>query len=228
MNKMTKVFEGNAFEGHEVRIVGTSKNIMFVLRDVCDVLEIQHTQSVVQRYKDDDVFSKYTIRDLFGRSQEMTVVNEEGLYEILFDSRKPEAKRFRKWVTRDVLPTIRKTGGYQVQPKSELELIQMTATEIIKTNERIDVIEDKLNNKMTIDYGQQLAIENAKKKRVEYLWARMQEEGGSELYDTKRKVYGRIGSDLKKVFAVPSYRNIKDADFFEVMNYIAAWRPVLV
>lgn len=106
MNQLTKVFEGN-----EVRVVGTPEQPLFVLRDVCNVLEIQHTQSVVQRYGGDGVFSKYIIQDRFGRSQEMTTVNEEGLYEILFDSRKKEAKHFRKWVTSEVLPSIRKDGG---------------------------------------------------------------------------------------------------------------------
>lgn len=219
MNEITKVFEGN-----NLRVINEMDQVWFVLSDVCNVLGLSNPTVAATRLDEDEV-TKFNLGSQRG---EVLLVNEFGLYNLVLGSRKKEAKSFKRWVTHDVLPSIRQTGSYQVQPKSELELIQMTATEMIKTNERIDVIEDKLNNKMTIDYGQQLAIENAKKKRVEYLWSRMQEEGGSELYDTKRKVYGRIGSDLKKVFAVPSYRNIKDADFFEAMNYIAAWRPVLV
>lgn len=219
MNEMTKVFEGN-----NLRVINEMDQVWFVLSDVCNVLGLSNPTVAATRLDEDEV-TKFNLGSQRG---EVLLVNEFGLYNLVLGSRKKEAKAFKRWVTHDVLPSIRQTGGYQVKPKSELELIQMTATEMIKTNERIDVIEDKLNNKMTIDYGQQLAIENAKKKRVEYLWARMQEDGGSELYDTKRKVYGRIGSDLKKVFAVPSYRNIKDADFFEAMNYIAAWRPALV
>lgn len=119
MNQLTKFFEGK-----EVRLIGDYSKPLFVLRDVCNVLEIQHTQPIVQRYEEDGVFSKYVIEDRFGRSQEMTMVNEEGLYEILFDSRKKEAKVFRKWVTKEVIPSIRKDGGYIIaQPDESPEVI---------------------------------------------------------------------------------------------------------
>lgn len=191
-----------------------------------------HVLSVIDNLRKDlpnfgEMFMETEMPDSFGRMRRTYIMGRNGFSLIAMGFTGSKALKFKL----DFIEAFDKMDEYirsLEKPKSQLELIQMTATEMIKTNERIDVIEDKLNNKMTIDYGQQLAIENAKKKRVEYLWARMQEDGGSELYDTKRKVYGRIGSDLKKVFAVPSYRNIKDADFFEAMNYIAAWRPALV
>lgn len=214
------------FQGKNIRIVGTEENPLFVLKDVCNVLDIGHVGTVKERL-DDDVVSNHIIHDRFGRKQKMVVVNEEGLNEIIFDSRKPEAKAFRKWVTRDVLPSIRKTGSYQIQPKNPLELIQMTATEMLKTNQRIDHIEHQVNEQMTIDYAQQCAIENAKKRRVEKLWAN-EIEDNSDLYDTKRKLYARFGRDLKNSFAAASYRDIRRKDFQEAMNYINGWRPPLV
>lgn len=140
MNRMPTLFEGLNFEGKEVRVVGTAENLVFVLRDVCDVLEIQHTQPIVQRYKEGGVFSKYTIEDSFGRLREMTMVNEEGLYEILFDSRKDEAKRFRKWVTRYVLPSIRKDGGYIAATKEDTpeEILARAVLVAQKTLERVE------------------------------------------------------------------------------------------
>lgn len=64
--------------------------------------------------KEDDVLSKYPIVDNLGREQQANFVNEDGLYDAILDSRKPEAKQFRKWVTSEVLPSIRKHGAYMV------------------------------------------------------------------------------------------------------------------
>ena len=82
--------------------------LWFCLRDVCEVLELC-TQKVVQRLED-DVLSKYPIVDSLGRTQQATFVNEDGLYDTILESRKPHAKKCRKWVTSEVLPSIRKHG----------------------------------------------------------------------------------------------------------------------
>ena len=117
MNQLTKTFEG-----HNVRIVGTQDNPLFVLSDVCKVLNIQHVASVKSRLTD-DVVSNHTIQDSLGRSQVAVVINEDGLYDVIFDSRKDEAKEFRKWVTSEVLPSIRKHGGYLTPEKVEEALL---------------------------------------------------------------------------------------------------------
>ena len=102
---------------------------LFCLRDVCEVLELR-TQKVVQRLED-DVLSKYPIVDSLGRTQQATFVNEDGLYDTILESRKPHAKKFRKWVTSEVLPSIRKQGGYMVvRPDESDEAIMARALEI--------------------------------------------------------------------------------------------------
>lgn len=83
---------------------------LFCLGDVCKVLGLT-VKGVGQRLSD-GVISNYPITDRLGREQIANFVNEDGLYDVILDSRKPEAKRFRKWITSEVLPTIRKTGGY--------------------------------------------------------------------------------------------------------------------
>ena len=92
---------------------------MFCLKDVCEALGLQ-TNQVVRRLMD-DVFSKHPIVDNLGRSQQATFVNEDGLYDTIFESRKPQAKQFRKWVTGEVLPAIRQQGGYMIARKGESE-----------------------------------------------------------------------------------------------------------
>lgn len=103
---------------------------LFCLRDVCEVLELR-TQKVVQRLED-DVLSKYPIVDSLGRTQQATFVNEDGLYDTILESRKPHAKKFRKWVTSEVLPSIRKQGGYMVvRPDESDEVIMARALQIM-------------------------------------------------------------------------------------------------
>lgn len=112
MNQLTKIFEGN-----QVRVVGTSEQPLFVLADVCKVLEISNVSDVKKRLSE-GVDSIYTLQTAGGK-QQVTVINEDGLYDVILDSRKPQAKRFRKWVTSEVLPSIRKDGGYMIARPDE-------------------------------------------------------------------------------------------------------------
>ena len=123
------------FQNQEFGAIRTMSNEqgepMFCLKDVCDVLELR-TQKVVQRLED-DVLSKYPIVDTLGRTQQATFVNEDGLYDTILESRKPQAKLFRKWVTSEVLPSIRKQGGYMVaRPDETDEEILARALQIMK------------------------------------------------------------------------------------------------
>lgn len=100
-----------------IRIMGTPDAPMFCLVDVCKVLGLQ--AAAVMRRLDDGVISSHPILDSVGREQVANFVTEDGLYDVILDSRKPEAKRFRKWVTSEVLPTIRKHGAYMTKDTLE-------------------------------------------------------------------------------------------------------------
>lgn len=93
-----------------IRIVTINGEPWFCLKDLCCSLGL--TAKEVNRRLSDDVVSKHPIIDSLGRTQEALFVNEDGMYDVILESRKEEAKRFRKWVTSDVLPTIRKHGIY--------------------------------------------------------------------------------------------------------------------
>lgn len=95
----------------EVRIaMNESNEPMFCLADVCTILGLR--QGDVRQRLDDGVVSTQPIIDSLGREQQANFVNEDGLYDTILDSRKPEAKAFRKWVTGEILPSIRKHGVY--------------------------------------------------------------------------------------------------------------------
>ena len=93
-----------------IRTAGEPDNPQFCLADVCKALGLS-AKGVNQRLGD-EVISNYPIIDSLGRAQNALFVNEDGLYDVILDSRKPEAKAFRKWITAEVLPQIRRTGGY--------------------------------------------------------------------------------------------------------------------
>ena len=106
------------FEDNAVRVVDIDGEPWFVAADVARVLDIQNIRQNLNDLDDDEkgVYNTYTP----GGTQEMRVINESGLYNLIFRSRKPEAKKFRKWVTAEVLPSIRKTGMY-VAPEVDVK-----------------------------------------------------------------------------------------------------------
>lgn len=113
MNNDIQIFNYN---NREVRTVQKDGEPWFVLKDVCAILDISNHKMTTQRLDVDEVSQTYLI-DSIGRKQEMTVINESGLYNVILRSDKPEAKPFRKWVTSEVLPSIRKHGAYMTQEK---------------------------------------------------------------------------------------------------------------
>lgn len=111
MDKGLQVFD---FENHEVRVVMQGEEPWFVAKDVCDVLELSNAREAIKTL-DDDEKSSVRISDgtsPAGGNPNMNIISESGLYTLIMRSHKPEAKRFRKWVTAEVLPSIRKHGAY--------------------------------------------------------------------------------------------------------------------
>lgn len=108
MENNLQIFKNDQFG--EIRTTMKDGEPWFVAVDVCRALEHSNSRMALERLDDDEkgVSSIYTL----GGKQEMAVVNEPGLYTLVLGSRKPEAKAFKRWITHDVIPTIRKTGGY--------------------------------------------------------------------------------------------------------------------
>ena len=108
MNDLT-IFENPQFG--TIRTAMKDGEPIFVAADVCSALDIQNHKDAIKRL-DDDEKSGVVLTDPHGRPQETNCVTESGLYSLVLGSRKPEAKQFKRWITHDVIPTIRKTGGY--------------------------------------------------------------------------------------------------------------------
>ena len=167
-----EIFKNESFG--EVRVAGTSEQPLFCLADVCKVLELGNPSQVKTRL-DDGVISNEVIPDSLGRQQEMTFVNEDGLYDVILDSRKPQARAFRKWITSEVLPSIRKTGKYSVQQQYQLPQTYLEALKALVVAE-----EEK----------QQLALENkVMKPKAEYFDNLVDRNLLTNIRDTAKQIH---------------------------------------
>ncbi|WOE69124.1 BRO family protein [Hydrogenimonas thermophila] len=135
------VFEHKSFS---VRVINDEfGEPWFVAKDVCDALGLQNPTEAVRSLDDDE---KATLRNPEGRigngAQVFNVVNKSGLYALIFKSRKPEAKKFRKWVTSEVLPSIRKHDGYSIRKDEFKEALSYVAAGIEQMSRSIEKLSD--------------------------------------------------------------------------------------
>lgn len=147
MNQLSQIF---MYEGSQVRTVIIDDQPWMVAKDVCDILEISNPTQAISRLEDDE-------RSMFniGRQGEVNIVNEYGLYSLILGSRKPEAKSFKRWVTHEVLPEIRKTGSYSIQhqhrlPQTFAEALEGYAAQL-RISEALDNERRQLANKIETD-----------------------------------------------------------------------------
>lgn len=166
MNEVS-IFRNESFG--EVRVAGTSEEPLFCLADICKVVELQNPSSVKARLDEEDVqlIDLHALNpnaEIIGNSM-ATFVNEAGFYDVLLFSSSPKVKPFRRWVTKEVLPSIRKTGSYSVQSLSRKELARMVI-EAEEEKERLQLEVKKRDEQIAEDAPRVLfskAVETAKR-----------------------------------------------------------------
>lgn len=136
MSDLQRVF---VYCGNQLRTVTIDGSPWWVAKDVCDILEHTNSRMAVDRLDDDE--KGVSTVDTLGGPQEMQVVNEPGLYALIMTSRKPEAKDFRRWITHDVIPSIRKTGSYGA-PSSPTEALLQAVQIMAKQEQQIREINE--------------------------------------------------------------------------------------
>lgn len=110
------------FDGNSIRETTINNSPWFIASDVCIILEIGNVSQAISRL-DDDEKGIITI-DTHGGGQKSSIINESGLYSLILTSRMPNAKAFKKWITSEVIPAIRKTGSYSIENIDPLELLE--------------------------------------------------------------------------------------------------------
>lgn len=131
-----------------VRTVLQDGEPWFVLKDVCKVLKISNHKMTAQRLDTDEV-CQTDLTDALGRAQKTTIINESGLYHVILRSDKPEAAPFRKWVTAEVLPSIRKHGGY-LAGQEHLSPEELMAKALVVAQQTIAEREARISH-LTVD-----------------------------------------------------------------------------
>lgn len=206
----------NSEEFGDIRTVQLNSEIYFVGKDVAIALGYANPQKAVRDHVEEDDRGMNEMDTPSGR-QNLAIINESGLYALIFGSKLESAKRFKHWVTSEVLPAIRKTGSYQ-KPMSPVEMMRIQLGMIDDHEGRIADLEQN----MTIDYGQQMSLGDIVNRVV------VDALGGKDsnaYHEIGRKVFAECNRDLKHYFNVNSRNNVPKKKYDEAVDYVKKWQP---
>ncbi len=210
----------NSEEFGDIRTVTIENEPWFVGKDVAEALGYGNSRDALAAHIDDEdktIIQKSDFPTLEIPNRGIVVINESGLYSLILSSKLPNAKRFKHWVTSEVLPTIRKTGSYH-KPLTTVEQIQVIATGFLDHEERLN----RLENTMTIDYAQQESIRDLVSSVV---IAHLDGKESNAYKEIGKKVFAECNRDIKTYFAVNARNNIPKLRFEEAMEYVRNWHP---
>ncbi|HGN7155028.1 TPA: BRO family protein [Staphylococcus aureus] len=210
------------FEELPVRTLEVNGEPYFIGKDVADILGYANGRDALSKHVDveDKLASQIATA---GQNRNVTIINESGLYSLIFSSKLENAKRFKRWVTSEVLPTLRKTGAYQV-PSDPMQALRLMfeATEQTKQeikNVKDDVIDLKENQKLDAgDYNFLTRTINQRVAHIQRLHAITNQKQRSELFRD-------INSEVKKMTGASSRTNVRQKHFDDVIEMIANWFP---
>lgn len=222
-----KIFSNPEFG--EIRTEVIDGEPWFVGKDVAEALGYSNPRKALGDHVDsEDKSDGVTIRDSIGREQQPTLINESGLYSLILGSKLPTAKRFKHWVTSEVLPSIRKTGSYQqVPPLTAAEQIQLIAKGCVELAQQVGTLGaevTKLKTDMPL-YGCEIdeVQQHVKRKGVQCLGGK-----DSEAYadgSIRSQVYKDIYSQLKREYGcVSTYKSIKRKYIADVHDFIDCYQ----
>ena len=209
-----------------IRTVVIDGEPWFVAKDVCDILGVKNVTQSMQQLEDFE-------RSMFniGRQGEANIISESGFYTLVLRSRKPIAKPFRIWVTREVLPTIRKTGQYVAGDRNKVEsMVEDMGCNMKIAYAQINNMEDMIGEQnnmlkmvvdnMTLTTRQQQKLYKAAKDRINHLL------GGAHTvrYKAHSKSYFiNLWNDFKEKYATGSYKDLNPKYYDEAFDWILRW-----
>lgn len=218
MNEI-KLFTNKEFG--EIRTMNIDEEPWFVGKDVAEALGYSNASKAVSTHvgEEDRILKVLEADSQNGNvvKTQTALINESGLYALIFGSKLESAKRFKHWVTSEVLPAIRKTGSYQ-KPMSPVEMMRIQLGMIDDHEGRITDLEQN----MTIDYGQQMPLGDIVNRVV------VDSLGGKDsnaYHEIGRKVFSECNRDLKHYFNVNARNNVPKKKFDEAVDYVKNWQP---
>lgn len=213
MNQL-QIFKSEEFG--EVRTVTIDNKPWFVGKDIAMALGYSNTRDAILKHVHDDDRGVAKCDTPSGK-QDMTVINESGLYALIFGSKLESAKRFKHWVTSEVLPSIRRSGSYQKSLTPE-QMMRIQLEMIDDVSGRVT----KLENTMNIDYGQQRVLE---KEVAAVVIESLGGKDSNAYRKIAKKVFSECNRDVKDYFHVNSRNNIPRLRFDDAVDYIRNWMP---
>ncbi|HHC9267408.1 TPA: BRO family protein, partial [Staphylococcus aureus] len=189
----------------------------FIGKDVADILGYANGRDALSKHVDEE--DKLTSQiATAGQNRNVTIINESGLYSLIFSSKLENAKRFKRWVTSEVLPTLRRTGTYQTKPLTTSEQIQLIAQGNTELDERVTKIEETY----PIMHGEAKHIQKLVAQKV----AEIVRNKFNGYYDqVSRKLFAEIYKSIKNIFDVPSYNCIPRGRYQEAIKFVQRWQP---
>ncbi|HGO3311143.1 TPA: BRO family protein [Staphylococcus aureus] len=205
------------FEELPVRTLEVDGEPYFIGKDVADILGYTNSRKTLSDHVDEE--DKLTSRIVTsGQNRNVTIINESGLYSLIFSSKLENAKRFKRWVTSEVLPSLRRTGTYQTKPLTTSEQIQLIAQGNTELDERVTKIEETY----PIMHGEAKHIQRLVAQKV----AEIVRNKFNGFYDQlSRKLFAEIYKSIKKIFDVPSYNCIPRGRYQEAIRFVERWQP---
>ncbi|MGO3498830.1 BRO family protein [Leuconostoc falkenbergense] len=213
------------FETSRVRTLNLEDVIWFVGKDVAETLGYSDLNKAIVMHVDDEDKKLNDKTSLSFGQRGATLINESGLYSLILSSKQPNAKKFKRWVTSEVLPTIRQTGGYQLTPKDPMQVLELMFQSLKMQDYRQERLERKINsiqNSQTISGDQELVLRQIRNdKAVQILGYK----GNARYQALSRMVFARISKEFKSKFSIPRYNALLAKDFEKAKRYLMKWEP---
>ena len=211
------------FEANEVRTVVINDEVWIVAKDVAETLGYSKARNAISSHVDEEDKKDAPIQGSLGGTQSMTVINQSGVISLALSSKLPSARKFKRWVTSEVIPSVLKHGSYQVKQLSPTEMLKLQNDSILEVSEKVDRVEDKVDTYIenqavnATDYG---AISTAVTHRVHQYAAihHIEKENRGPLFKD-------LNSKIKQVTGAGNRSRIKSKDYDMVIRFIDTWEP---
>lgn len=215
-----------SFKENKIRSLVINDEPWFIGKEVASVLGYNDTNQAIRKHVDDE--DKLTRQfDGSGQNRNMVIINESGLYSLILSSKLPQAKEFKRWVTSEVLPAIRKTGSYNSQnlKTDPMSLLKLTYDALEQTNDRVAKVEVEvkvIKENQAITPGEYNYINKKVKNRIRCI------KDIRNLNLTKEqnsKLFSALGRDLVSFTGVRTRSQIRSKDFEKAVQFISDWEP---
>ena len=230
MNNNIMIFKNDNFG--EIRSLEINGEPYFVGKDIAEVLGYSNTRKAIQDHVDEeDKLDGVTICDSIGRNQSAIAINESGLYSLIMSSKLPKAKLFKRWVTSEVLPSIRKNGSYELDTNGLMK--QLTESQIVlnnvlagfkmqidndltATNNKLAEHDELLKTRIYLSPSEAKNVQDAIKSKAKQIAL----ENDLPYKVVRPKLFARLYLALKDKFEVATYRELPSFYYSDVMEAI--------